>query len=139
MCKILLDGLTIYKPFHSIGFFSVFETEAIRSVDVYTGGFNAEYGGRISAIVDIKTREGNKKRWGGIASASPFMGKVLLEGPLKKINEDSGNSTSLLLTAKHSYLDQTSSSFYEYAVQDSSGSLPFSFTDIYGKISMLHP
>ena len=135
--KILLDGLTIYKPFHSIGFFSVFETEAIRSVDVYTGGFNAEYGGRISAIVDIKTREGNKKRWGGRVSASPFMGKVLLEGPLKKLREDSGSSTSLLFTAKHSYLDQTSQSLYEYAVQDSSGTLPFSFTDVYGKMSFL--
>ncbi|MEL6141221.1 MAG: TonB-dependent receptor, partial [Bacteroidota bacterium] len=53
--KILLDGMTIYNPFHSIGLFSVFETEAIRGVDVYTGGFNAEFGGRISAIVDIKT------------------------------------------------------------------------------------
>jgi hypothetical protein len=135
--KILLDGLTIYKPFHSIGFFSVFETEAIRSVDVYTGGFNAEYGGRISAIVDIKTREGNKKRWGGTASASPFMGKILLEGPLKKVNPESGSSTSLLFTAKHSYLDQTSSTFYDYAVQDSSGSLPFSFTDVYGKMSFV--
>jgi len=135
--KILLDGLTIYKPFHSIGFFSVFETEAIRSVDVYTGGFNAEYGGRISAIVDIKTREGNKKRWGGTASASPFMGKVLVEGPLKKMSEDSGNSISFLGTAKHSYLDQTSQAFYEYAVQDSSGSLPFSFTDVYGKMSFV--
>jgi len=44
--KLLLDGMTIYNPFHSIGLFSVFETEAIRSADVYTGGFNAEYGGR---------------------------------------------------------------------------------------------
>lgn len=135
--KILLDGLTIYKPFHSIGFFSVFETEAIRSVDVYTGGFNAEHGGRISAIVDIKTREGNKKRLGGTVSASPFMGKVLLEGPLKKLNEESGSSTSFLLTAKHSYLDQTSKGLYQYAVQDTTGTLPFSFTDIYGKMSFL--
>jgi outer membrane receptor protein involved in Fe transport len=55
--KILLDGMTIYNPFHSIGFFSVFETEIIRSADVLTGGFNAEYGGRVSAVVDIKTRE----------------------------------------------------------------------------------
>ena len=60
--RVLLDGMTIYNPFHSIGLFSVFETEAIRSVDVLTGGFNAEHGGRVSAIVDIKTREGNKKR-----------------------------------------------------------------------------
>ena len=135
--KILLDGLTIYKPFHSIGFFSVFETEAIRSVDVYTGGFNAEYGGRISAIVDIKTREGNKKRLGGAVSASPFMGKVLLEGPLKKLRENSGSSTSFLLTAKHSYLNETSPIFYNYAIQDSSESLPFNFTDVYGKMSFV--
>ena len=60
--KILLDGMTIYNPFHSIGFFSVFETETIKNVDVLTGGFNAEHGGRISAVVDIKTKEGNKKR-----------------------------------------------------------------------------
>lgn len=62
--KILLDGLNIYNPFHSLGFFSVFETEMIRNVDVLTGGFNAEYGGRILAIVDIKTREPNKSRVG---------------------------------------------------------------------------
>ncbi|MEL6669268.1 MAG: TonB-dependent receptor, partial [Bacteroidota bacterium] len=60
--KVILDGMTVYNPFHSIGLFSVFETEAIRAVDVYTGGFNAEYGGRTSAIVDISTREGNKTR-----------------------------------------------------------------------------
>ena len=61
--KILLDGLTIYNPFHSIGFFSTFETEIIRNVDVLTGGFNAEHGGRISAIVDITSvRVENIKR-----------------------------------------------------------------------------
>ncbi|MCB0575206.1 MAG: TonB-dependent receptor, partial [Saprospiraceae bacterium] len=70
--RILLDGMTIYNPFHSIGFFSVFETELIRNVDVLTGGFNADYGGRISAIVDVKTREGNRKRLSGLVSASPF-------------------------------------------------------------------
>ncbi|HOJ91619.1 MAG TPA: TonB-dependent receptor, partial [Saprospiraceae bacterium] len=53
--KILLDGMTVFNPFHSIGIFSVFETEIIRSVEVLTGGFGAEYGGRISAIVDLKT------------------------------------------------------------------------------------
>ncbi|MEP6646851.1 MAG: TonB-dependent receptor, partial [Saprospiraceae bacterium] len=60
--KVLLDGMTIYNPFHSIGFFSVFETEAIKSAEVLTGGFGAEYGGRISAIVDLKTREGDRSR-----------------------------------------------------------------------------
>ncbi|MEM9821652.1 MAG: carboxypeptidase-like regulatory domain-containing protein [Bacteroidota bacterium] len=133
--KILLDGMTIYNPFHSIGFFSVFETEAIRSVDVLTGGFGAEYGGRISAIVDIKTREGNKKRFGGTISSNPFLSKVLVEGPIKKL-EEGGGSTSFLLTGKRSYLEQTSNSLYSYA--DSLG-LPYNFTDLYGKLSFVTP
>lgn len=133
--KILLDGMTIYNPFHSIGFFSVFETETIRSVDVYTGGFNAEYGGRVSAIVDIKTREGNKKRFSGLVSASPFQAKALIEGPIVKLKENGGNSVSFLLTGKHSYLNKTSPKIYNW-LSDSLG-LPFSFTDFYGKLSVV--
>ncbi|MBX2876259.1 MAG: TonB-dependent receptor [Saprospiraceae bacterium] len=151
--KILLDGMTIYNPFHSIGFFSVFETETIRSVDVLTGGFNVEHGGRISAVVDIKTREGNKKRLSGLVSASPFQAKALIEGPIIPWNEDRGNSISFLFTGKHSYLDQTSPSLYAYAVDTSYYAfatadttlagladdigLPFSYTDWYGKLSMV--
>ncbi len=56
MNKVLLDGMTIYQPFHSIGLFSVFDADVIRSADVYSAGFGAEYGGRISAIVDVRTR-----------------------------------------------------------------------------------
>ncbi len=135
--KILLDGMTIYNPFHSIGFYSVFETEAIRSVDVYTGGFGAEYGDRISAVVDIKTREGNKKNIGGVVSLSPFQGKVLLEGPLKRLKDDGGGSISYLLTAKKSLIESTSKSLYNYAARDTASGLPFSFQDLYGKISFV--
>ena len=134
--KILLDGMTIYNPFHSIGFYSVFETEAIRSVDVYTGGFNADQGGRISAVVDIKTREGNKKNFGGNVSVSPFQSKILVEGPIVKLKDDNGTSVSFLLTGKQSYIDKTSTNLYKYAAKDSSG-LPFTFRDGYGKISVV--
>lgn len=133
--KILLDGAVIYNPFHSIGFFSVFETETIRSADVYTGGFGAEYGDRISAVVDLKTREGNKTNLSGMASISPFMGKILLEGPLVRMKEENGSSISLLVTAKHSILPQTSKSFYKYATKDSVNGLPYAFDDIYAKLS----
>ena len=134
--KILLDGMTIYNPFHSIGFFSVFETETIRNVEVLTGGFNSEYGGRLSAIVDITTREGNKKRFAGVASGNPFMAKLLLEGPLKPL-DDNGGSISYMVTGKKSYIDQTSRSLYSYAENaiDTTGGLPYSFQDLYGKIS----
>src|SRR6187399_742898 len=110
--KVLLDGMTIYNPFHSIGFFSVFETEAIKSAEVLSGGFGAEYGGRISAVVDLKTREGDKTRLGGLVSASPFQIKGLLEGPIIPFNPEKKSSASFLLTGKHSILDKTSPKLY---------------------------
>jgi hypothetical protein len=134
--KVLLDGMTIYNPFHSIGFFSVFETEAIKSAEVLTGGFSAEYGGRISAIVDLKTREGDRSRYGGLVSASPFQVKGLLEGPIIPFDPEKEGSASFLLTGKHSYLDKTSPDLYDYATDDSLG-LPYSYTDFYGKLSFL--
>lgn len=134
--KVLLDGMTIYNPFHSIGFFSVFETEAIKSAEVMTGGFSAEYGGRISAIVDMKTREGDRSRFGGLVSASPFQVKGLLEGPIIPFDPAKEGSASFLLTGKHSYLDKTSPKLYDYATEDSLG-LPYNYTDLYGKVSFL--
>lgn len=132
--KILLDGLTIYNPFHSIGFFSVFETELIKNVDVLTGGFGAEYGGRISAIVDIQTRDGNKVRHGGFVSASPFAAKAMIEGPISKFKEG-GGSSSFVFSAKRSLINETSKSLYKYAAQDPEVGLPFSFQDFYGKLA----
>ena len=129
--KVLLDGMTIYSPFHSIGFFSVFDTDLIKKADVYTGGFGAQYGGRISSIMDIKTRDGNKKRLTGKLSANTFGSKFLLEGPILK-KKESSLSNSFIFSAKTSYLDQTSKAFYSYV--DTLG-LPYSFSDFYGKLS----
>ncbi len=131
--KILLDGVTIFNPFHSIGLFSVFETDIIKNVDVYTGGYPAQFGQRISSIVDIKTRDGNKKRIAGKLSASPFLTKAILEGPLMKQKEN-GNSLSFILSAKNSFLNRTSPTLYPYVNENGNG-IPFSFNDYYGKIS----
>jgi hypothetical protein len=131
--KVLLDGMIVYNPFHSIGLFSVFDTDIIRNADIYTGGFNAEYGGRVSSIMDIKTKDGNKKRLAGKVGASTFGAKLLLEGPIKKQKEDGGSSSSFIFSAKNSYLSQSSKLFYNYI--DTAG-LPFDFRDLYGKISI---
>lgn len=131
--KILLDGMTIYNPFHSIGFYSVFETEVIKNVDVQTGGFNAENGGRVSAIVDITTRDGDKKKISGLVAANPFAAKVLLEGPILKLKDDGGPSISYILTGKYSYIDKVYKSIYNYVPNG----LPYSFQDLYGKVSVL--
>jgi hypothetical protein len=130
--KVLLDGMVIYNPFHSIGLFSVFDADIIRNADVYSGGFGAEYGGRISSIMDITTRDGNKKRVAGKIAASPFGAKTLIEGPIIKSRDDGRSSASFILSAKTSYLPTTSKLLYAYA--DTNG-LPFSFNDYYGKVS----
>jgi hypothetical protein len=130
--KVLLDGMTIYNPFHSIGLFSVFETDVIRSVNVFTGGFSAEFGDRLSAVLDVHTRDGNKKRFAGKVGVNPFLSKVILEGPIKKLSEN-GSSVSYMFTGKTSYLDKSSKLFYSYI---DTGGLPYSFTDLYGKISL---
>ncbi len=132
--KVLLDGMVIYNPFHSIGLYSVFDTDVIKNADVYTGGFGAKYGGRISAVMDITTRDGNKNDLSGKLNVSPFGVKALLEGPLKKMN-DNGGSISFILSGRSSYLKQTSKIFYNYVNKGGEG-LPFNFGDLYGKISM---
>ena len=132
---VTLDGMVIYNPFHSIGLFSVFDSDILQSVDVYTGGFNAEYGGRISSVMDIRMREGNKKRFAGKFSASTFGSKLLLEGPLKKFKQGE-NTISYVVSAKTSFLEQSSKLLYKYIDEDG---LPFNYTDLYGKLSFVNP
>lgn len=127
--KVLLDGMIIYSPFHSIGLFSVFDTDIIAVSDIYTGGFSAKYGGRISSIMDIKTIDGNKKRIEGKLSSNTFGSKLFIQGPLSK------NKSSFVFSGKTSYLDKSSELLYKYPILyfDEKG-LPYSFTDLYGKL-----
>ncbi len=131
--KVLLDGMVIYNPFHSIGFFSVFDSDIIRNADVYTGGFNAEYGGRISSVMDITMRDGNKNRLAGKISATTFGSKLLLEGPIFKGADNSKTSLTYIFSGKTSYIKESSKYLYSYV--DSAG-IPFSFTDFYGKLTL---
>lgn len=137
--KILLDGMTVYTPFHSIGFFSIFETELVQNVDIYTGGFDAQYGGRISSIMDISYRDGNKKEMDGLVSLSPFMGKLVLEGPFKKNKDGSPSAGSYIFSAKKSLIDISSKTLYPSINRDEETGevlgMPFNFTDVYGKMS----
>ncbi|RLD90034.1 MAG: TonB-dependent receptor [Bacteroidetes bacterium] len=131
--KVILDGMTIYNPFHSIGLFSVFETDLIRNADIYTGGYNANYGGRISSIIDITYKDGNKHRISGAVGASTFGARLLLEGPIIKATDKNKTSLTLTLSAKNSYLAQSSKVLYKYINEDG---LPFNYTDLYGKMTL---
>jgi hypothetical protein len=132
---VLLDGMTIYNPFHSIGLFSVFDADLISNADVYTGGFGAEYGGRISSVMDISMRYGNPYQFAGKVDLNTFGAKIILEGPILKAKKPESGSISYLFSAKKSYINQTSNSIYKY-VNDGNG-LPFTFADFYGKVSFI--
>lgn len=132
MNRIMLDGMTIYNPFHSIGLYSVFETDLISSADVYSAGFNSEYGGRASAVVDIKTRDGDKNRIRKKIGASTFTSKVLIEGPIKRFSRGESNS-SFAVSYRNSYLKQSSKIFYDYA---NPSKLPYNFGDLFLKYSV---
>lgn len=131
---LLFDGAVMYNPFHSIGVFSVFDADYLQSVDVYSGGFPADFGGRVSSVLDVKTRPGNFRKFSGKISGNPIMSTALLEGPLwnkKEGAEQSGGS--YLFSYRGMYLNNTADVFYPY-VNDSAG-LPFSFNDFYGKLT----
>lgn len=81
---ILLDGVPVYNVNHLLGFFSVFNTDAIKNVNLYKAGIPARYGGRLSSVLDISMKEGNMKENGGVFSISPVAGRITYEGPIKK-------------------------------------------------------
>ncbi len=96
---ILLDEATVYNASHLLGFFSVFNPDAIKNVEIYKGGIPAKFGGRVSSILDIQMREGNSKKYqasGGIGSISS---RFTVEGPIKK------DQSSFLLSGRRTYAD----------------------------------
>lgn len=105
---VLLDEAPVYNISHFGSFLSVFNADAIKHFDVTKGAWPAQYGGRLSGLVDIHTKEGNMANWRGNATFSPLLGRFLIEGPLQS------QKTSLLLSGRSSWfgllLDLTSSS-----------------------------
>jgi hypothetical protein len=93
---ILLDGITVYNPSHLFGLFSPFISEAISDVTLLAGGFPAKYGGRLSSVLDVTTKEGNSKHFTGDASVSVIAAQALVEGPIPgpKSEERSTNDES---------------------------------------------
>lgn len=96
---ILLDGVPVYNPSHLFGFFSTFNSDALNNVEIHTGSFPAKFSGRLSSIVDVTMKEGNKESFAGSASIGLLNSKVFIEGPLSK------NRTSFLFSVRRTYLD----------------------------------
>ncbi len=105
---ILLDDATIYNAAHLLGFFSVFNGDAIQNVTLVKGGMPAQYGGRLSSVLDISMKEGNSQRLqvdGGIGAISS---RLTVQGPIKK------DKASFIISARRTYLDVLSKPFFKY-------------------------
>jgi len=96
---ILLDGIPVYNTAHLFGFFSSFNPDIIRDFRLYKSSIPAEYGGRVSSVFDISTRNGNRKKFSVAGGISPVTGKLVLESPLP------GNKGSLLASFRTTYSD----------------------------------
>ncbi|MFY7996992.1 MAG: TonB-dependent receptor [Candidatus Kapaibacteriota bacterium] len=95
---ILLDGVTVYNPAHLAGLFTVFNNDAIRDVRVIKGAFPAEYGGRLSSVIDLTMKEGSKEKIGGTANLSLVASRLTLEGPITE-------NMSFMVSGRRTYLD----------------------------------
>lgn len=96
---ILLDDAPVYNTGHLFGFFSIFNGDAIQDVTLYKGGMPANYGGRLSSVVDVTMKEGNNKEFHGEGGIGLISSRFSIEGPLKK------NKSSFIISGRRTYAD----------------------------------
>lgn len=116
---ILLDHADVYNPNHLFGFFSTFNVDAVKTVDLQKSAYPARYGGRLSALLDIHNRDGNRKEFEGTVRTSIIASAVTLEGPWKH--------GSWMLSGRHTYIEQL--------MKAMNIDLPYKFYDFHGKIN----
>jgi outer membrane receptor for ferrienterochelin and colicin len=126
---ILLDGVPIYNANHVFGFLSVFNTDALKKVTLFKSCFPARFGGRLSSVIDIATKDGNKEHFSGSASVGLPTFKLNIEGPIVK------DKTSFTFSARRTYMDLLVDAANKWFIKDNSGSTAnFSFYDLNAKI-----
>ena len=96
---VLLDDAPVYNPSHLLGFFSVFNSDAINDIKLYKGGVPAQFGGRASSVLDVHMREGNSERYSASGGIGLISSRLTVEGPLAK------NGSSFLLSGRRTYAD----------------------------------
>ncbi len=124
---VQLDEATVYNPNHLFGLFSTFNVNTINSVQLIKGGFPAEYGGRLSSILNITMKEGNKKKYqveGGIGLLS---NNLTVQGPIQK------NKSSFIVSARRSHIDLLLKGFS--AAQGAKKSTSYKFYDVNAKMN----
>lgn len=122
---VLLNGVTLYNPFHALGIFSVIDPDMINNLEFYKGGFTAEYGGRLSSVLNVITKDGNKKNFSASATSSFLTGKALVEGPIPH--------GSFLLAGRKSYNTSVLRKFLD------NKDAPINFYDVGFKLNYSNP
>ncbi len=124
---ILLDDVPVYNANHLFGFFSVFNPNAIQDVKLVKGGFPANYGGRLSSVIDIKMKEGNRNKLQYEGSLGLIASNLTIQGPIKK------EKSSFLFSARRTYLDLFTTSIAKLA--NSNRTIGYNYWDLNGKLS----
>ncbi|MDP5170017.1 MAG: TonB-dependent receptor, partial [Bacteroidia bacterium] len=104
---VLLDNTVLYNPSHLFGFFSTFNSDAVKDVQLYKGGFPAQYGGRLSSVIDVKMNEGNRKKFAGTGGLGLISSRLTLEGPIVK------DKASFVVSGRRTYVDIITSAINE--------------------------
>lgn len=123
---ILLDGAPVYNPSHIGGFLSVFNSDAIKNIELYKGGIPARYGGRLSSVLDIRMNEGSTNEFHGSGGIGlPISSRLTFEGPIIK------DKSSFILSGRRSYIDL----FFPFSAQEAVQQSKVYFYDFNGKVN----
>ncbi|WEK36803.1 MAG: TonB-dependent receptor [Candidatus Pseudobacter hemicellulosilyticus] len=109
---ILMDEAPVYNSSHMLGFFSVFNPDAVKNVTLYKGAFPAEYGGRTSSVLDIRMKEGNNQDFHVNGGISTIFSRLSVEGPIQK------DKSSFVIAGRRSYIDVLSKPFLKADARD---------------------
>lgn len=129
---ILLDGVPIYSPGHALGIFSVFNSNIIKNATLIKGNIPARYGGRLSSVLDVRTRDGNNKKLTGDVTLSALAVKAAIEGPI------GSKGSSYIFSARRTLLDFYIKRLTEYQneLNDDRGFSNYNFMDLNGKFNL---
>ncbi len=123
---IILDDAIVYNASHLFGFFSLFNGDALKSVELTKGGFPARYGGRLSSVLEMNMKDGNKDKWQGEGGIGLISSRLTVEGPLKK------EKSSILVSGRRTYADLIIKPFLKATDSENTG---YYFYDFNAKIN----
>lgn len=124
---LILDDAPVYNAQHLFGFFSVFNGDALRSVELIKGGFPAKYGGRLSSVIDMHMKDGNKEHYTGEVGIGLLSSRLVVEGPIAK------DKASFLVSGRRTYIDVLTAPIV--ASQNNGGLAGYYFYDLNAKLN----